>query len=64
VSVEALEADKRPVSAVADHFEFRSVHRVDIAMDRSVDLVMLRPPPGSRSGSCWSRWGIRAKPGG
>ena len=44
VSVDVLEAEKRPVSAVADHFEFRSVHRVDIAMDRSVDLVMLHDP--------------------
>jgi NAD+ kinase len=44
VRVDVLEADKRPVSAVADHTEFRSVTRVDIAMDRSVDLVMLHDP--------------------
>ena len=28
------------VSAVADHTEFRNVSRVDVSMDRSVDLVM------------------------
>ncbi len=44
VSIEVLEADKRPVSAVADHFEYRNVRRVDVAMDRTVDLVMLHDP--------------------
>ncbi|MDJ1159370.1 NAD kinase [Chelatococcus sp. SYSU_G07232] len=44
VRIDVLEADKRPVSAVADHTEFRSVSRVDIAMDRSVELVMLHDP--------------------
>ena len=44
IAIEVLEPDKRPVSAVADHFEFRNVRRVDIAMDRSVDLVMLHDP--------------------
>jgi NAD+ kinase len=44
VSIEVLEADKRPVSAVADHFEYRGVRRVDVAMDRTVDLVMLHDP--------------------
>lgn len=44
VRIEVLEADKRPVSAVADHDEVRDVERVDIAMDRSVDLVMLHDP--------------------
>ena len=32
------------MSAVADHDEYRNVTRVDIAMDRSVDLVMLHHP--------------------
>ena len=32
------------VAAVADHSEVRAVLRVDIAMDHSVDLVMLRDP--------------------
>ncbi|MHB2168206.1 NAD kinase [Alsobacter sp. R-9] len=44
ISVEVLEPEKRPVSAVADHFEYRNVQRVDVAMDRSVDLVMLHDP--------------------
>jgi NAD+ kinase len=41
VRIDILEAAKRPVSAVADHTEFRDVATVDIGMDRSVDLVML-----------------------
>lgn len=44
IRVEVREATKRPVSAVADHIEVRSVVYVDIAMDRSVDLVMLHDP--------------------
>lgn len=44
VRVEVLEARKRPVSAVADHTEVRSVASVDIAMDSSIDLVMLHDP--------------------
>ncbi len=31
ISIEVLEADKRPVSAVADHFEVRSVAEVERA---------------------------------
>lgn len=38
---EVLEAAKRPVNAVADHTEVLSVAFVDIALDRSVGLVML-----------------------
>ena len=38
---EVLEADKRPVSAVADDFEVRHVTCVDIAEDRSVSMTML-----------------------
>jgi NAD+ kinase len=41
VTFEILEADKRPVSAVADNFEARDVLRVDIAEDREVALTML-----------------------
>jgi len=44
VSIEVLEAQKRPVSAVADHTEFRSVARVDVALDRSTDIVVLHDP--------------------
>jgi NAD+ kinase len=38
---EILEADKRPVSAVADDFEVRNVSSVDVAEDRSVSMTML-----------------------
>jgi NAD+ kinase len=41
VRFEILEADKRPVSAVADNFEVRDVARVDVAEDREVALTML-----------------------
>jgi NAD+ kinase len=41
VRFEVLEADKRPVSAVADHTEVRDVIQVDIAEDRSTSLYML-----------------------
>jgi NAD+ kinase len=36
-----LEADKRPVSAVADDFEVRNVSCVDVAEDRSISMAML-----------------------
>ena len=41
VTVEVLEPDKRPVSAVADNYEVRDVERVEIAEDRDVQLCML-----------------------
>jgi NAD+ kinase len=41
VTLEVLEAAKRPVSAVADNFEVRYVERVEIAEDRSIRLSML-----------------------
>jgi NAD+ kinase len=44
IQIEILEAENRPVSAVADHTEFRNVSRVDVSMDRSVDLPMLHDP--------------------
>jgi NAD+ kinase len=44
VTVEVLEADKRPVAAVADHNEVRSVSSVEIGMDHSVDMHMLFDP--------------------
>ena len=44
IQVEVLEAENRPVSAVADHTEFRNVSHVHVSMDRSVDLVMLHDP--------------------
>lgn len=41
---DVLEAEKRPVSAVADHTEIQSVAYVDIALDPTVELVMLHDP--------------------
>ena len=41
VSFEILEADKRPVSAVADNFEVRDVVEVHIAEDRETSMHML-----------------------
>jgi NAD+ kinase len=44
IRIEVMEPDNRPVSAVADHNEFRSVAQVDVSMDRGVDLVLLHDP--------------------
>jgi NAD+ kinase len=44
VTIEVLEADKRPVAAVADHTEIRTVAQVDIALDRQTDIVILHDP--------------------
>jgi len=44
IQIEVLEAENRPVGAVADHTEFRNVSHVHVSMDRSVDLVMLHDP--------------------
>jgi NAD+ kinase len=44
VTIEVMEADKRPVAAVADHDEVRSVRQVDIRMDHSISLNMLFDP--------------------
>ncbi|MDQ2859479.1 MAG: NAD kinase [Pseudomonadota bacterium] len=41
VSFEILEADKRPVSAVADNVEVRNVTRVDVVEDRAIALAVL-----------------------
>jgi NAD+ kinase len=41
VRVEVLEADKRPVAAVADHDEVRSVRAVDVRMDRKIASPIL-----------------------
>jgi NAD+ kinase len=47
IAIEVIEPAKRPVSAVADHFEFKSVERVEIRMDDAIDLVMLHDPDHS-----------------
>jgi len=41
VRFEVLEAEKRPVSAVADALEVRDVLSVEVAQDRSIAMVML-----------------------
>ncbi len=41
ITFEILEADKRPVSAVADNFEVRDVIEVHISEDRNTSLAML-----------------------
>ena len=44
IVIDVIEPERRPVSAVADHTEVRDVARVEVSMDRSVDLVMLHDP--------------------
>ena len=44
VTINVLEPEKRPVGAVADHDEVRSVRRVDVRMDRSVGMKLLFDP--------------------
>ena len=44
IVIEVLEPDKRPVSAVADHFETRSVTRVEIQQASHIDLFMMFDP--------------------
>jgi NAD+ kinase len=44
VVIEVLEPAKRPVAAVADHFEIRDVLRVVAAMDQSTGLELLHDP--------------------
>lgn len=44
IGFEVLEADKRPVSAVADYTEVRHVARVDITEDRTLSLTLLFDP--------------------
>lgn len=44
VTIDVLEADKRPVSAVADHHEMRNVVRVEIVEERATGLRLLFDP--------------------
>jgi NAD+ kinase len=44
VTIEVMDAEKRPVAAVADHDEVRSVRSVDISMDLSISINMLFDP--------------------
>lgn len=41
IAIDVKESDKRPVSAVADHSEIRSVIEVQIASARHIDLLMM-----------------------
>lgn len=41
IEFEVLEADKRPVNAVADHFEVRTAIKVSARMDMASSMVML-----------------------
>lgn len=44
IEIEILEQEKRPVNAVADHYEVRSVTRVKARMDVGSSVVMLFDP--------------------
>lgn len=44
VTIEILDAKKRPAAAVADHYEVRDVAAVDIRMDHSISMHMLFDP--------------------
>jgi NAD+ kinase len=44
VGIEVLDADKRPVAAVADHDEVRDVRSVEIGMDHEIAIPMLFDP--------------------
>ena len=44
VAIEVLDADKRPVAAVADHDEVRAVRSVEIRMDHAIAIPMLFDP--------------------
>ena len=47
IAIDVLEFEKRPVSAVADHFETRSVVRVEIEKARQIELYMMCDPDHS-----------------
>ncbi len=44
IQFDVLEPDKRPVSAVADHTETRSVTRVEVEQASQIDLLMMFDP--------------------
>jgi NAD+ kinase len=44
VTIDVLEAGKRPVAAVADHDEVRSVVSVDVSMDQATSINLLFDP--------------------
>jgi NAD+ kinase len=44
VTIDVLEPDKRPVSAVADHTEFRDVVKVEVVEESGIDIFMMFDP--------------------
>jgi NAD+ kinase len=44
VRIDVLEPDKRPVSAVADHTEFRDVSAVEVREETGIDIFMMFDP--------------------
>ena len=44
VTIKVLDPERRPVAAVADHTEVRSVREVEIGMDRMISMQMLFDP--------------------
>jgi NAD+ kinase len=44
VTIQVIDHERRPVAAVADHAEVRSVREVDICMDHSISMQMLFDP--------------------
>ena len=44
ITIEVMEADKRPVAAVADHDEVRSISSVDVTMDHAISINLLFDP--------------------
>jgi NAD+ kinase len=47
ITIHVLEPDKRPVSAVADHYETRGVTRVEVEKARNIELYMMFDPDHS-----------------
>ncbi len=41
ISIKVIEATKRPVNAVADHLEVRSIDQVEIQSQKAIELLML-----------------------
>jgi NAD+ kinase len=44
IHIDVLESKKRPISAVADHTEFRHITHVEVKMDYSITLTILHDP--------------------
>jgi len=47
VTIEILDAAKRPAAAVADHDQVRGVQRVDVSMDQAISINLLFDPDHS-----------------